>query len=133
MKPSSSTTMDSTVAKTGRRMQTSGRVTRSALLLRAVVHGWLGGGGGRRVGELHRDPLAQLDHSRGHDDVRGREAVHHLHLAVAARADLDLLALRLAVHDLVDVLVVAHREERFLRDYERVLRATGEEPHAREH
>src|SRR5688500_83884 len=88
MSPTSSTTIDSTVANTGRRMQVSGSVTASPLGLggRRVQHGTRRRRD-RGVGDLDRDALAQLHAAGGHHGVLGGEALDHLDLAIAARAD----------------------------------------------
>src|SRR6185369_13638395 len=134
MRPISSTTMDRTVANTGRRMQISGSVIeRSALGLGRRLVALADRRRRRAVGNGHRNPLAQLDHARGPDDVVPDEAVHDLDAALAALADFHLLALRLALHHLVDVLVVAYGEERFLGNDDRVTVVAREEANAREH
>src|SRR6185369_6829652 len=89
MSPMRSTTIESTVAKTGRRMQISGRVIARALALdlgrrRRVAPADRRGRGGA-VGDGHRRALAQLDDARGDDDVLGREAAHDLDAALAAQ------------------------------------------------
>ena len=77
--------------------------------------------------------VAQLQLSRGHHDVVLGHAVQHLDLGVAALADVDLGAHRLAVHDAIDELLVALRHERLLGQHQRILRRAGDEPHAGEH
>src|SRR5258705_3608859 len=84
--PTSSTTIDRTVAKTGRRMQVSGSVTGSALGLgQRRVEGRLRGGRtrGRRVGEFHGDALAQLEPAGGDHDVVGAQSVQHFDTPLA--------------------------------------------------
>src|SRR6266566_3627568 len=103
MSPTSSTTIDSTVAKTGRRMQVSGSVTgRSTLGLRRVGFADRDARVGRRAGDGHGHALAQLGDSRGDDHVIGGQTVHDLDLALFPLADVDLLPRGLAVDHLVD-------------------------------
>src|SRR4051794_34398848 len=115
IRPTRSTRMESTVAKTGRRMQVSGSVTSGSTA-------WLGWGvglaDGRRIGpavrDAHHHALAKLCDSGGHDHVFRCEALQHLDPSLAPLPDLDALPRGLAVHHLVDVLVFAHGKERFL-------------------
>src|SRR4051812_32710262 len=120
MRPTRSTRIESTVAKTGRRMQVSGSVTSAST---ACLGRGVGLADGRRIGpavrDAHEHALAKLRDSGGHDHVFRREALQHLDASLAPLADLYALPRGLAVHDLVDVLVLANGEERFLGDDDR--------------
>ena len=135
MSPISSTTIDSTVAKTGRRMQISGqRHAASALGLEAGRRSCRRAAGAAAVGDRHRDALAQLDRAGGHHDVVAARGRSRSRTRPSRRWPIPTFwRVRLAFDDLVDVLVVAHGEERLLGTTTVSRDVAGEEAHAREH
>src|SRR5918994_4120624 len=97
MMPSRTTISDMTVARTGRRIDSSGRNTRSGLRVRQ---------------RLDRRAVADLELTRGHHLVLGAEPFDDLDHAFAPDPHLDLGQRRLAVDHAEHELLLALRHER---------------------
>src|SRR4051812_24180336 len=144
MRPTRRMTSESTVAKTGRLMHSSGRVMRLGPGSRRVDVAALERGGASRgngrcprldrgAARLPRRVLrrlaandadgaavADLELAGGHDHVARLEPGDDLDLAVAALTRLDLHARGLVVDDLEHVLLGALRHERLLGHDDRI-------------
>src|SRR3972149_1092927 len=89
-----------TVARTGRRIERSGRTTLALDWRRSAL-----------VDDRDRSPVANLHLAPRHHDVGGAQPRDHLGLAVFALADDHLDHGGLAVNDTVHERLVAHRHD----------------------